>query len=670
MLKSFQRLSRGVKIALMLWVALFVIICISFGVLKVMSKDRIYTATMIVHSNVVLECKERCLADKECENACIKDSKQSAYTYSVKLKFDNPIFRAHTQFATISLLDMQWSKDIGLVGDVRQSWNYIDIDTNKELQIGKNIGTLSYVTHFESYLLYHSLSILIYVLICGFVYVYARDSMKLNTTYPKKTLLHTLTLNKKDKIFLGISGLLIALLFAFQFWLGFPGFHIIGDTYSSILLTKDNGHPVFISYVLEFLYALFGKHLYYLYLFNLVPFYAGLFFLVWGFYLRFKSVFAISLLFPLLVGNIYFQNFIQYHSFALPMLLFCGYSMVFFIILVPLQKRYISIGLWCSVGIVFFCAILWRHNAIFSVFPVSFVLVYMWLCDRGLDKKVFTWHYVKGVVSAALVCLCIVIFVPKILKTSTAYPANHLFLLQLAAMCVPANDSSCFKEEWYYPHKNWEDIKALYKKYPLNADPFNVSWGYDDERPIPYGKIDGLHQQWIKAICKYPHYFVAHELRFIQAMWIQQPQWIFNATALEQKAQHPYHLQVVSGFSQNERSIVFSPIQREIYDFLYTHRIVFNHLWGVLLNASVMLLAGFLLVKYIRCKEIDKIAQTSVKLLILSFSIGFAGFFSAFFITAFTPVAESRYMSPILPLGIMAVVSFVAFMLSNSKKYE
>lgn len=41
MLKSFQRLSRGVKIALMLWVALFVIICISFGVLKVMSKDRI-----------------------------------------------------------------------------------------------------------------------------------------------------------------------------------------------------------------------------------------------------------------------------------------------------------------------------------------------------------------------------------------------------------------------------------------------------------------------------------------------------------------------------------------------------------------------------------------------------------------------------------------------------
>ncbi len=387
------------------------------------------------------------------------------------------------------------------------------------------------------------------------------------------------------------------------------------------------------------------------------------------------------------------------------MLLFCGYSMVLFMLLVPLSNRKSKI-MWWLIGIVFFCAILWRHNAIFSVFPVSFALVYMWLCNRGFNTKEFIKRYVNGVAVCAILCLCVVIIVPRALTVGGSYPANHPFLHQIAGACVPANDSTCFKDEWYYPHKGWEDIKALYAKYPLNADPFNVGWGYDEERPIPpgkidglynqwlksiikhpvnfiqhewrflnamwiqnpgwifdtqalHGKIDGLYNQWLKSIIKHPVNFIQHEWRFLNAMWIQNPGWIFDTQALQGKAWHPWHISLLSGFPESERSITLTSTQERIYNFLYEHRLLFNHFWGVALSFGVMIIS---LIMWLVKKKLRN------SLLMFSFSVGFAGFFSALFIVLFTPVAETRYMSPILPLGLLATISFVAFMLDCRRR--
>ena len=421
-------------------------------------------------------------------------------------------------------------------------------------------------------------------------------------------------LTRRDKAFLCASFGLIVGLFVFQFWLGFPGFHIIGDTYGSIALIKNNWHPVFIPYVLELLYAIFGKHLYYLYLWNLMPFYLGLLFLVWGFYLRFRSLWALGLLFPIFIGNIYFQNFVQYHCFAL----------------------------------------LWRHNAIFSVFPISFVLAYVWLQDRGLDSRSFTRGFVKATALAAIICLGIATIVPKLLTKGIGYPTNATLLHQIAGACVPADDASCFKQEWYLPNKGWEDVKALYTSNLLNADPFNVPWAYDDLRPIPYGKIEGLQRQWILAIVKHPINFLAHEARFLQAMWWQSPEWIFDGTKLQEKPTHPWHIEVTKDFPQNEQSISLSPLQTKIYDFLYTHKLTLNHIYGVLLSLFVLLASLVLWISKPKLRS---------PLLLFSFSASFAGFFSALFIVAFTPVTETRYMSPVLSLGIIACVGLIAALL-------
>ncbi|RDU51830.1 hypothetical protein CQA49_09135 [Helicobacter sp. MIT 00-7814] len=464
----------------------------------------------------------------------------------------------------------------------------------------------------------------------------------------------------------------------FQFWLGFPGFHVIGDTYNSIALAKNDAHPVFIAYVVEFLYKCFGKHLYYLYLFNLVPFHAALAFLVCGLYIHFRSKFALLALFPLFIGNIYFQNFIQYHSFALPMMLLCVYSILLFLVLVPLCKIW-RVVLWVLVGVLLFFAILWRHNAIFSVYPAFFIICYLLL--RGLEGKKFVLWYIVSLVVSAVLCVGIVVGVPKMLVINKAYPANHMVLHKIAGACVPADDSSCFRKEWYAEGKTWENVKEVFYKFPLNADPMNVGWGYGDVRPFKPGiKLEGLNREFFKAALKYPKNFLKLEGDFIKAMWVQNPKWMFNSQQMQGKPSHPWHVSLTSTFPKNERSVTFSPLREKIYTFLFEHKFTLNHIVGVVASAVVMILSFLLLCvrrekvgsamvwiysKYAKILRRDKKeyifreSQYVRALLVFSFSVGFAGFFSAFFIAAFSTVPETRYMSPVTALGVMAFIGFV-----------
>ena len=194
----------------------------------------------------------------------------------------------------------------------------------------ESLGIVEYRVDFSP-LVWEILKYFVYIMIFVAWFIILWNSFKIYTWQVTPT-----HITRKDYAFLGFAFALCASICTFTFWLGFPGYHIIGDTYNSIALVKDNAHPVFIAYILQGLYLIFGKNLYYLFLFNLIPFYLGLFFLIAGFYLRFKNPFALILIFPTFIGNIYFQNFIQYHSFALPMILFCIYSLLLFLSLCAL----------------------------------------------------------------------------------------------------------------------------------------------------------------------------------------------------------------------------------------------------------------------------------------------------------------------------------------------
>lgn len=677
------KVHKGVKIAIGIWLLLLALVVIIFATLCFMSKDRINHATMIVEKRIsptLDKCKTTCSeigfmesktresviqCQKKCEN-------KNLNTYRIKLDFDDKIFRAQRFYANITLNSIEFNKDIERLGKVDSIYqiakdsDFLEIKVPYLLQAGQNIGTISYTTTFLNTMLNdYAIRLIAIMALCVMIwfcfnplrkFMYLFDSTHKRLSYTANAPLPPLT--SKDRIFLAFITLCIISLCIFQFWLGFPGYYMIADNYSNILLGTRNFAPVFPSYILGILYFLFGKHLYYLFLFNLVPFYAGLLFIVSGFYIRFRSIAAIFLLFPIFIGNIFFQNFLQLTSFALPMLLFCGYAMVLFILLVPLSGVRAKV-MWWAIGIVFFFAILWRHNAILSVFPVGFILIYMWLCNRGFSTKEFIAKYIKWLFGFAILCLCVITIVPRnLIFPRPALPANHVFLHQIAGACVPANDSSCFKEEWYYPNKNFEDVKELYKIHPLFADPFGTSWR--PERPFPHAEINGLYSQWIKSIAKYPINFMKHELRFLESMWFQEPSWIFDSNKLQEKPTKS-SIEIVSKFPESEYSVTLTSTKLKIYDFLYKHRLLLNHIYGVLASLFVMMAAIVLWI----CKN-----QMRNTLLAFCFSSGFAGFFSAVFIALFTPLNEPRYMSPILPLGIIALIGFIAFICDYYKNRD
>lgn len=607
-------------------------------------KGETYSANLSLHEQKVALDDDKNAIDGE-----------FSYTARIQFKKYAALLRS-SSISNVKVTSYAWDSKVDSTAfkDLKHSKRNVFFNSTQDLAtLGvESLGKVEYTIDFSP-LLWNIIRHFVWIVVIVLGGCVFWNSFKI---YPFQTTATPIT--RKDLCFLGFAFALCFGIGTFTFWLGFPGFHIIGDTYNSIALAKNNAHPVFIAYVLQGLYFIFGKNLYYLFLFNIVPFYAGIFFLIAGFYLRFKNPFAILLLFPTLIGNIYFQNFIQYHSFALPMMLFCIYSIILFLILAPLKR---TKTLWIVLFVLMFFAILWRHNAIFSVFPAFFIIGYLLLQNRELDSPKFTKIYAKFMLLSAFLCLFIVIFIPRLLQTSQSHPANHPFLHQIAGACVPADDSSCFKDEWYYPHKKWSDVKDLYAKYPLNADPFNVSWAYDDERPFKPEKLKGLKSQWIKSIAKYPSNFLAHEVRFFKAMWLQNPTWIFDAKKMQEKATHKWHISVTNDFKESQRNITFTPLQEQIYTFLYNHKILLNHIWGVGIGFVILIFSSVILWR--RRKAIFINTNRNNNLLIFCFAISFATFFSAVFIALFTPVPETRYMSPILPMAIIALVGFVAFVL-------
>ena len=585
----------------------------------------------------------------------------SGFAYDGRLYFEKlDVLLRSKVIAYIDITEISWVLPIdkNAVSEIKSQNRHIKFISSQNLSefSGQKLGVVEYKMDFSplvwTILRYFAWIVVVIVGVCVFY-----NSFKI---YPWRVAPATIT--RKDCVFLGFIFALCAGICAFTFWLGFPGFHNVSDIYLNIDLNKSNFAPVFISYVLELLYLLFGRHLYYLFLFNLVPFYLGIFFLIAGFYLRFKNPFALMVIFPTFIGNIYFENFIQHYSFSLSMLLFCLWALLLFIVLVPLDssktQKIIAKILWILLFVLMLFAILWRHNAIFSVFPAFFVIVYLFLKNRNLDSKTFIKNYIALTFLSAILCVFVTIFIPKILTKDESYPENHTLLHQIAGACAPANDNSCFKDKWYKEGKSFDDVKAFYEKYPLIAD--TILFG--DEAVFKAGqKLDGLKTQWTKSILKHPINYVKHEFRFIKGMWIDKTWiWRFSAKEIQDRGHLQRTVQNAKGFPQNEQKVTFTPLKEKIYSFFYKYRIEIPHIISVCISAFVMIICGWFLWR----KKYHSLIT------IFAFSAGFAGFWSAFFIALFIPIPVARYMSPVFAISIVALLGFVAFVLdySSNKK--
>lgn len=569
---------------------------------------------------------------------------ESGFAYDSRLYFEKADFLLRSKvIAYIDIRDISWVSPIdkNAVSELKSHNRHIKFSTSQNLSEfnGQKLGVVEYKMDFsplaKTAIKYSFILTICLIGVCVFF-----NSFKI---YPWQN--EILPLTKKDYIFLAFAFLLCAGICAFSFWLGFPGYHCC-DGAVAYSFPKNGHHPVLYSYILEFLTFAFGRHIYYFFLLNLIPFYLGLFFLITGFYLRSKNLFALMMIFPTFIGNFYFSMFLQIPLYVAVSLYFCLYALLLFLILVPLNanqtQKIIAKILWIFVFILMFVAILWRHNAIFAVFPAFFVLCYVFLKDKNLKSKAFIKRYIVFVFLSAVLCLSVVKGMPKILiQGNEARPAMHTFLHQMAGACVPANDSSCFKEEWYNDGKSFEDVKQIYQENQLHADyMLKVLHDYD-------------MKEWLKAIVKYPSNFLAHELRFFKGLWLSNEHWGQSSKGIQAKID-PDDFRYISDAPSNEHKITFTDKQEKIYTYLFEHKFLLHHAIGVGVGFVLMIVCGVLL-----CYK--KFRNT---LLVFSFSASFAGFWMAFFTAAFNPVTQSGYyMSPILPLSLMALFGFVAFVL-------
>lgn len=457
---------------------------------------------------------------------------------------------------------------------------------------------------------------------------------------------------------LGFISLIIltsASLFLFVFWLGFPGYFQEGDIYNSLAGVANNWHPIFIARFVKCLYLFLGKHSFYLFALNIFSYYAGFAFFITALYLKFNTKLVFFIFSVSFIGNIFFQNFIQYHSFTLPMLLWLGLSMVFFRILIPITNKVVDRLFILSTSIVLLFALFWRHNAIISLYPIFILFCYTYLKKCKTER--FILKYIALLSFCAFVLIALVKIHPYLLSSKISkFTANHIFLHQIAGAAVPANDAALIPKEWYENGKNFQDVKELYYKYPFHADPFGVDWEpWASNKPFKLGELEDLKTIWLKAIFKHPTNYLKHISGFFRIMWFQEPGWILNTDQIQIGPVNSWHRSVAKHFKKNERKITFSPMQKKIYVFLFKYKILLNHIVGITIGIGIFFVTGFLWA--------FKIGYRS-DLLLFSLSTSLSACVSAVMFCIFTPAPDPRYMSPILTLSLVSLLVFITFLCS------
>ena len=443
------------------------------------------------------------------------------------------------------------------------------------------------------------------------------------------------------------------LLFLFHTWLAWPGF-IHNDTPHSVLLIKDNAHPVILAYTLELLYKLFGTHIYYMLLMNLVPFYLGLFIFSWAFYKKFHSFWALSVLGLAGIGNIFFQNFIMHSSSLSPMMIFLVFALVFYAVLNPIRGRIKRALFWGFTGCIFLFALMTRHNAFVQIAPL--VILGLAFFNKKHPLSLFT-----NIILLCLSCLLIIgwsVGIPKLLQRIPSYPAQHIFLHQIAGACVPANDATCFKDEWYQPGANFEKVKQEYRDWPFWADRFSTL--QPRYQVFKGNNLEGLCFMWFRAIFKYPLYYLHHVFRFLTKMWFQ-PVSFESENYLQRKMTDTFfyswfqksHL----NFPSNEHQIVFTQTKIKLYATLWDALPIIPTIFWILI----------LFYAFGRsCLSLKRHPENT--LLWYIFATAGGGIAGSFIFTLFSPTAFYRYIHPVCVSALAALFGTIAYFLTQRKK--
>lgn len=439
-------------------------------------------------------------------------------------------------------------------------------------------------------------------------------------------------------------------LFSFNFWLFYPGSITHDWTFVIRGFNLNNWQPVIYAFLLKHLSKFFGYHIYYSLLFNLVPFYLGIYVLVIGCWKKFHSQWCWLGLLPICIGNIFFNSIMMHGSFSSPMLIFLMWTIVLYQILVGISLKNTIIA-----GIAFIFATISRHNALIQTYPIFFI--YSWIILQKSKPSHKLLKYIAWCFLFAGLALAVSIGIPSFLKERKSYPSTHIFLHQIAGACVPSNDESCFKPEWYEEGRTFADVKDQYLTYPTLAD--RMTWPNVPTHPFKRGKLEQLQNMWLKSIIKYPLNYLQHINGFRKILWHQETLQQ-NLTLVESfncmRLRYCKELQVL--YPINELFYNPSTLKITIYDFIKKHLIQIHTIIFISINFMLFIIS---LILFFR--------KTNI-LLLYTISSSIAGIACSITFCSFTPATFPRYIYPVLINSLTSLIGIIVYFCNHDNLFR
>ncbi|MEE6207833.1 MAG: glucosyltransferase domain-containing protein, partial [Alphaproteobacteria bacterium] len=443
----------------------------------------------------------------------------------------------------------------------------------------------------------------------------------------------------------------------FHFWLAYPGF-VNFDGYA-LMLSKENIQPIMMTYLFTGLFNIFGYHIWYGLLLNLLPFYLGLWLIALGFHQRYKSWWALLCYFPVLIQTIFVSLF-----FILTVALESSYSFLLFacllyIILVPSPKRRFWLIALIIISGLF--ALFARHNGNIQIFPAIALGAYMVINEKSKWK--FLLKYSALTILGFILLSGIKIATDNAVSTPDfKKPHQHVFAHQLAAMCVPENDASCFDESWFLPGTNFENIKRTFLQAPVIGD--NFGW-FENDCGM-HTKIivaEGIEKKWLQAVLKYPKNFLAHELRMIPILWTTPIQFVEYSP---EGPKSPFYdtFNFYDGHGDIEKPEVFPKDETYMHETPLKKQLL--HIWDDYLpKIPTLFWIFYMLISGIITTGLLLFRQDNHKSLAYCFHLSWGGLAAAVIYGMFYPNIFWRYIEVIWVFGIALTFGLSMYILDS-----
>uniref|UniRef100_UPI0012F68CA9 hypothetical protein n=1 Tax=Brachyspira pilosicoli TaxID=52584 RepID=UPI0012F68CA9 len=569
------------------------------------------------------------------------------YSYDFRIEYYNKIFKDNIIYSVYPNLNNLPDYIISSTMNDRFGTPFGSLISIKELKYNDKIDIKYYLMINFDVFYYMAIIFIVFLLSVGFYL------LKEYWKYKK-------TLDERDYLFVKKIELIGILLFCFQYWLFYPGYIKVYDSwviiYEALFNLSRNAHPVILDLTIRFIDKM-GITTLSLFIINLILLYGSIFIIIFSIYIKYKNKLVILLYSICFIPQIYFQSVIYNKDFVAILYLFFSCSIILSIILLHINNKFIKRLLKFLSILTLIIAMLHRHNFIITVYPILIWFTYDYLKTKDIKSiKEYLFYFSSIMFINAIILMAIYFIFPRIFIKNP--PANNTYTnimnMQIAACIIPANDSSFINKKYYINNYDYQDLVKEYNK--------NIVYGdlYAKYFSIP---VKELKKTWIKAILKYPLNYLKFIINYAKTMVTLKYINVFIRYDSSYIEEYPLKLRNAldeikeTKFVKENRGLEVTILKQQIYTFLVSLLlgININVFFYIILSSIIFFISLFIIIFR---------KNLIINTFIFFFATSLSVILTTIIVILFSPVANIfnyRYIYPVIPISILSLIGFIVF---------